>query len=410
MKGQHGLEWVETTFHLEPHWTIDPRISDIEAVIKSIFKTPQEFKVVFIGQGALNKLYRLQYGNESLIMRISLPVDPFSKTESEVATLHFMQENSNIPVPKVKAYNSSSSNPIGFEWILMDFMQGTQLKERWRFISWPAKEAIVEQIAVYSASMYKRQLRTIGNIYPSPKQLNDTALEVKRIVSMQFFWGDHFSQAVSRGPFPSSHDWIDARLSFNEADSEAILRHSQDEDELEDAASALKIVKRLRNHLSEFFPGKDIEQTMLFHSDLSQRNILVDEEGRLTAVVDWECVSALPLWSACRYPAFLEGRDRGTKPDRDAYGKEENGEPNDLFWEHLLQYELSQLRTFFLRKMHKLESGWIDTYRSSQKERDFDLAAQNCANPFCFHLINEWLDDIEKETKPVRSLSERFRA
>ena len=410
MNRQHGLEWVETTFRLEPRWTLDPKISDIEAVMKTIFRVTQDCKVVFAGQGAFNKLYRIQYGNETLIMRISLPVDPHSKTESEVATLRFIQGNTNIPVPSIKAYNSSSSNPVGFEWILMEYMPGVQLKERWRFISWPAKEAIVEQLAVYSASMYRRQFRAIGNIYPSSKQLNNRTLEVKRIVSKQFFWGDHLSQAVSRGLFTSSHDWIDARLSFDEADSEEILRHSHDEDEREDAAWTLNIAKRLRNHLSGFFPAKGIEQTMLLHGDLSQRNILVDEEGRLTAVVDWECVSALPLWSACRYPAFLEGRDRNTRPERDTYGNEENGEPNDMFWRHLLEFELTQLRSFFLWKMHDYESGWIETYLSSQKERDFDLAAQNCANPFSFHLINEWLDDIEKETKPVRSLSDRFRA
>ncbi|KAL9130769.1 MAG: hypothetical protein Q9217_001117 [Psora testacea] len=408
MKGQHGLEWVQTTFGLEPHWTTDPEVSNIEAVIKTTLKTPSDFEVVFIGQGAFNKLYKVQVGNKSLMMRISLPVDPQSKTESEVATLHFMLENNIIPVPKVQAYNSSSSGPIGFEWILMDFMPGMPLQKRWKCISWAAKVAIVEQLAVYSASMYRRQFRAIGNIYPDPKRPDHSTLEVKKIVSMHFFWGDHISQAVSRGPFHSSQDWIAARLSFNEADGEKILRYSGDEDEREDAENTVMIVKRLRNHLSEFFPAKGIEKTMLFHDDLSQQNILVANDGRLTAVVDWECVSALPLWKACQYPAFLEGSHRNERPIQDAYGKEENGEANDLFWEHLLEYELTLLRTAFLEKMYKLEYGWIDVFRSSQKQRDFDLAAQNCDNPFCLRIINSWLDDVEKKNEPIRSLSERL--
>ena len=409
MKGQHGLEWVETTFFLEPRWTVVPRISDIQATIQATLKTPQDCKVIFIGQGAFNKLYKVQNGNDALVMRISLPVDPYSKTESEVATLRYMRANSNIPIPEVKAYSSSRSDPIGFEWILMDFMPGTPLQERWRFMSWPAKEAIVEQLAEYSASMYRRQFRAIGNIYPSPQRPDRITPEIKRIVSMQFFWGNHISQNVSRGPFQSSQDWILARLSFSKTDAEKVLQHSRDESEREDAENTLRIVRRLHNHLPEFFPTKVTERTMLFHDDLSQRNILVDKNGGLTAVVDWECVSALPLWKACQYPVILEGRDRDEQPIRDAYGREDNGEVNELFWEHLLEYELTRLRTFFLEKMSKLERGWIDVFRSSQKQRDFELAVQNCDNLFCLRTINAWLDDVEMKKESIDSLSERLR-
>ena len=43
MEGQHGLEWVETTFSLEPRWTVDPKVSDIEATVQATFKTPQSY-------------------------------------------------------------------------------------------------------------------------------------------------------------------------------------------------------------------------------------------------------------------------------------------------------------------------------------------------------------------------------
>ena len=54
--------------------------------------------------------------------------------------------------------------------------------------------------------------------------------------------------------------------------------------------------------------------------------MLVDEGVSLTAVVDWEYMSALPLWYACRYPAFLDGRDRATKAAPDADGRKETME------------------------------------------------------------------------------------
>ena len=56
--------------------------------------------------------------------------------------------------------------------------------------------------------------------------------------------------------------------------------------------------------MNEFFCDcdQDLELSMLFHDDLSQQNILVDDNGILAGVVDSECVSALPLWRACYYP------------------------------------------------------------------------------------------------------------
>jgi len=51
-------------------------------------------------------------------------------------------------------------------------------------------------------------------------------------------------------------------------------------------------------------------------------NILVDDDGKITAVVDWECVSAHALWMATATPDFLRGPNREKEPERDGYGDE----------------------------------------------------------------------------------------
>ena len=84
--------------------------------------------------------------------------------------------------------------------------------------------------------------------------LESKILEVQRIVSMYFFWDDHLSQAISRRSFPSSYSWIKSRLLLNTGDSRVISQYSHDEDERQDAARALKNVKRLRDY--EVFPVK----------------------------------------------------------------------------------------------------------------------------------------------------------
>ena len=175
--------------------------------------------------------------------------------------------------------------------------------------------------------MFKKQLCGIGNIHPDSKPMlsnGNRHFKVKKIVSMQFLWGDHILQSNPRGPFYSSRDWIIARLLFDEYDCNSNLiklgsknrLSATEEDNVEDAKEPLQLIRRLKNHPSEFFPvdSENAEPSMLFHDDLSKHNILINDEGALTGVVDWECVSALPRWKACYYPAFLVGRPRDEEP------------------------------------------------------------------------------------------------
>jgi hypothetical protein len=55
-------------------------------------------------------------------MRVTLPVSPHHKTRGEVATLRWVREHTNIPVPKVIAFDDNSDDSIGFEWILVELM------------------------------------------------------------------------------------------------------------------------------------------------------------------------------------------------------------------------------------------------------------------------------------------------
>ena len=41
------------------------------------------------------------------------------KTESEVATMHYLRENTSIPVPTIYHYDSNPYNRLGGEYIIM---------------------------------------------------------------------------------------------------------------------------------------------------------------------------------------------------------------------------------------------------------------------------------------------------
>lgn len=108
-KEDNGLEWVAGTFGLEPHWTTESNIAKVESLARKRPKLEQSDNchVTFYAQGAFNKLYKIETEDGCELMRVSLPVDPRNKVNSEVATMDFVGRNTDIPVPRVFAFDDS---------------------------------------------------------------------------------------------------------------------------------------------------------------------------------------------------------------------------------------------------------------------------------------------------------------
>ena len=465
----HGLEWEERLLYPEPRWTVEPDIGAIKQTIQSL-RPSSAVKVTFLAQGAFNKIYNVSIDDEPFIMRVSLPVDPHYKVMSEVATMDWVRSITSLPIPRIIAHQTSRDNLIGFEWMLMTKMPGKAFGEICKSLSFDVKSRLVRELAASSACLFRNQLRGIGNIYGESSVVENSTLseqiprlrepvdtitsapaegsnsddgstttrknsgaplsdlsdkvfsaealpDVGRIVSLQFFWGSHIHQDVPRGPFRSSKDWITARLSFNENDCHSALNRNSagdvdcDEDEVEDATRTLQVIDNLKSVLPLVFPTNDgdPEPSMIFHSDLSGHNILVDDNGELTGVLDWECVSAVPLWKACSYPSFLDERPRHLKPDIEDYAPEEDTEePYEMYFEHLWQYEATLLRDIFMDEMRRLDAGWVEVFDKSQVKRDLDCAVQDCDNEFSTRDINAWIKDIADGVSNPPTLHDRI--
>ena len=125
-------------------------------------------------------------------------------------------------------------------------------------------------------------------------------------------------------------------------------------------------------------------------------------------MVDWECVSALPLWIACQFPPVLRGKPHDEEPINSNYQHGEEGEVVELYWEHLEDYERTQLRRIFLEAMRKLQPRWVEIFESSQRQRDFDLAVTNCGDSFLIRRICNWLRDMDSGVDNYQGLEERI--
>ncbi|KAL5314413.1 hypothetical protein ACEPPN_018840 [Leptodophora sp. 'Broadleaf-Isolate-01'] len=379
-------------------------------------------QVTFDAQGAFNKLFKIttNANDDFFLLRATLPVDPFNKTNSEVATLQFVHKCTQIPVPRISAFNDSADNEPGFEWTLVEMLPGVSLREKWRFMSEEVKRGLVKAVAKYQAQLFDLRFSGIGNLFVDLKEshylhpisldqlhsqpasdvidrdrmpaagLETTKAEQKATQTPgQMYPALGRMQDVPRGPFASSQDWIRARLALVLADQERIISAaSSDEDDIEDAEEAKALAHQLLVLLPHFFPSSS-NQTQ------SVENILVDNDGKVTGVVDWESVSAWPLWRACTLPEFLKGRDRAQIPKVEEYSPDHDDPSNqgvdDLYWEHLLEYELTCLRALFKTEMVSRAPAWIEEMEKGELKADFDEAVQNCDNSWRTKKVKDWV-------------------
>ena len=331
--------------------------------------------------------------------------------------MEWMRYNTSAPVPRVVRYGESRANIVGLEWILMTKLPGKHLGDVWRTISYAAKEELVRRIAGIWTELFRQPMKGIGNIY-SASSKKEVAPKVGRIVSMQFFWGNHIHQDVPRGPFSSSREWILTRLALYEYECCASLKrhereerdgmNSDDEDELESAERTLDIVTRLKPLVDRIFPADQPgeEQSVFLHHDLSNHNVFVDDEGALTGLLDWEYVSAVPLWKACDFPSFLVEKPREVKPNQAAYDLNDEDSADD-YWRYLKEYELTNLRRVFLDEMARLEPEWMEIFNASQMRRDLDYAVLYCDSELSARDIRYWSDDVMAGRSNMLSLEER---
>ncbi|KAK2607546.1 hypothetical protein N8I77_006210 [Diaporthe amygdali] len=422
-ESQDGLEWEETLFNLIPRWTREPSMEAIESVCRRQLELPAgcPCTVSFYAAGAFNKLYLIVCADQSFLMRVTLPVSPHYKTRGEVATLRWVREHTDIPVPRVIAFEDSNDNSIGFEWILMELMPGATAYRRWRTMSLEQKSAITKRVAEFQVQLSRygvpdSPFKEIGtlDLENGPGRIEaPTGVTPGKLISHEFFMGNRLNYDVPRGPFRSSFDWLSSEIRLIILEQTEALEKAEDDDDREDAEEILGSARRLLSLLPKVFPDDQQDEiaTALYHDDLSLHNILVNEDGEITAIVDWECVSAMPIWLTTKMPKFLIGENREEEPIRGTYADEIPAEPvgppndggpddlnnegkNQLYWIHLMEYETTQLRAVYEARLRQLWPAW--PLQESQIKVDFFDAVLQCSAGVFVKQVDRWVDSIER--------------
>ncbi|KAI1144937.1 hypothetical protein F4825DRAFT_458021 [Nemania diffusa] len=212
--------------------------------------------------------------------------------QSELATMEFVRQNTDIPIPRVYAYDLNDQNAVGCPFSIIEYVDGNTAEEVSR--TYPGgHEGIPAQFEV----KFWRQVAKI--------MVQLASIRLPKIGSIIRDSSDSFVTGrlveTGSGPYDSAAEfYADYPLALSKSLGE---QPASGQDELVQAFHSLATsfpspVARVGDGSAESFG--------LANYDLNPNNILVDREFNVLAVIDWDSVVSVPDAALYRFP-FLMG-------------------------------------------------------------------------------------------------------
>ncbi len=241
-----------------------------------------------IRTGKFNTSYYVHAGGEDLVLRIAPPAGAVfcfyerGMMKQEPAIHRLLREETRVPVARVVALDDSRET-IDRDFLLMERLPGTALSDG------PAcdPDRILEAVGRCLAEVHALTADAYGYLGAHrPMEPQTTWAEAFRVM-----WGKLIEDIVATSHY--------------------------------DAAEAKRLVGLLEAHLALF--DRPAEASLL-HMDIWSQNLLVDGEGRLSGIVDWdralwgdpEIEFAVLDYCGISRPAFWRGYGRERDTSRQA--------------------------------------------------------------------------------------------
>ena len=231
--------------------------------------------------------------------------------KSEALTMKMIKQTTDVPIPKVHHFDTSYKNDIGCPYLLMDFLKGKPLWEGW----------FEEGCSRTTREQFRA--RSLQTIAAAMVQLSQFTLD--RGGSLRFDCnGRPVDVAAARVP-----DWLAEQdiMQGLRAVGDGLLYCEKGP--ISDPASAFLFMLSRRGVKNEdgsyvrgvqeivrLFTEWTLEKTenvpdssrrfVLAHPDFAVQNFLVEDDGTLCGIIDWDGVAAVPLSVGClKYPDWL---------------------------------------------------------------------------------------------------------
>ena len=213
--------------------------------------------------------------------------------ESQVTTLRLIASKTTIPVPQVYAFDTTSNNTINAPYICMSFLPGQTLATAWfdTTLPTPLEERRLRTLTALSECLPQLAQFTFLQIGSLHKDNNSSDLAIGPC----YDWKENEDgsyRVIASGPYDTVaaylHDHVVASDNTNSPWKLAKTKVTK---------AALRYLPSLKSSSQGF---------VLSVPDFDSQNILVDEEGNLTGIIDWDLVQTIPRCVGyARYPGWI---------------------------------------------------------------------------------------------------------
>ncbi|PTB65132.1 hypothetical protein BBK36DRAFT_1122360 [Trichoderma citrinoviride] len=264
-----------------------------------ILKTPSSGgKLVARIAGSYNIVHIVELESIKLMIRVpctgwgsGMTPTAAQALESQVATLRLIREKTSAPVPEVYAFDTIPNNEIGAPYLCMNFIPGYTVSEVW---------------FDHSAHLPLEELRLniLTSLAQAMAQLSCLAFDSMGSIM------EPESSSTAIGPMYDWDEKEDGKIRVTASDPvdsvSGFLRDSYSRETLLDTVygkAKAKIMEVIMGFLSIFDspPG-----FVLCLPDFDSQNVLVDDQGAVTGLIDWDLVQTMPrCMGYARYPGWI---------------------------------------------------------------------------------------------------------
>lgn len=287
-------------------------------------------------EGGFNRVFLFTTDNgQRLVAKLPFTIAGPQKltTQSEVATMHYIQTKTEIPVPKILDWNDDIFHPVKSEYIIMEHVEGVQLAQVWSMMTGDQRIRCIGTIFQHLKQVANMTFPAYGSLYYANIPLESSCkipLDQDYCIGPHcgaMYWGCRPSEPRYYQNVESNHGpWSDLQAYCDGLVDTGITRVPPNPD--------LSTYPRYQGppteHLALLEPGRAVMQEiskdprvldaaapLLFHPDLHKRNIFVsvDDPTVVTGIIDWQSASVEPaFWFSQDVPDFAtytpEARDQ----------------------------------------------------------------------------------------------------
>ncbi|KAJ5575573.1 serine/threonine protein kinase [Penicillium sp. DV-2018c] len=295
--------------------------------------------IVKLSEGGFNRvlLATMEDGFKAIVkIPYWISVPKTYATASEVATLTFLRSKG-IPVPEVYGWSSTTENPVGVEYIIMEHASGVGADTRWFDTTKYQKKELVTGIVDIEKKLFEIPFASVGSIYFKsnlPRQSQGQLYQpgtpdedrdaetycIGPIADYMFWYGQRAKLELDRGPWSDPRQYLLAsankEIKWTEnfgKPLECDFPHNTMFPGVNSHQDYLELLKKylaIAPYLLPKDPGDVLNRPTLRHPDLTPSNVFVcPDTFNVTCIIDWQHTVVTPLLLAAGYPRLFGNPD-----------------------------------------------------------------------------------------------------